>query len=345
MVYTIIFIILCVIAFFAGDKKPGKFVIAILFIFFAFFVGFRGDDVDNDYLLYFKSITIKNYSRIAEFSFKLIADFFYNNFGSTVLFFLFYAVLGVWLKLVGMKKYSNYFWLSMVIYFSTFFILQEMNAIRAGVACGFMLLALSPWQQDDKMKTFMFLLIAVFFHYSFVVLLPLIFFVKNDDKKIFIFVSLIPLAYLLYFIIDIKNIFAVLNVTYVQEKSTAYDYNETETKVLSTVFIIKIIFIALSYIFRKKLADNNEGFYLYLKLYCIGLFMVVVLAKLPAASMRFLDIFIIVELFLLPIFVKLFRKEFRWIPKLLIIAYSSFYLYLYMDSAKYVRDYFFIFDK
>lgn len=342
--YLIIFFILSILCFVDWTKSPNKIILILLTIFFIIIVGFRGDDVDNDYMQYYNSIKYPKSSGIAEVSFKYISNFLYSIFNTTTIVFLFYAVLGMSLKVYNIKKYTNYFWLSFLIYFCTFFILQEMNAIRAGVACGFMLLSINYWGKKDYIATLLLLLISGFFHYSFLILIPLIFLVQNNKKYLVYYILLIPIAYILYYSIDFSIIATFFSFTYAKEKLSGYDDEINMTNVLSTVFFIKIFLIFILYFYRKILEKKNENFYLFLKLYCIGIFIVIALAKYPAASMRFMDLFIIVELFLIPLICYLFPKKLRFIPITLIVIYSYFYFYLYIDLAKYIKDYYFIFE-
>lgn len=342
--YLLIFIFIAICSLLFGNKKPNNLILIAITIFFIFIVGFRGDDVDNDYMMYVDSIKYLQSSGIAEISFKWIALFFYNNFDSIISVFVFYALIGVSLKIYNIQKYSNHFWLSILIYFSTFFILQEMNAIRAGVACGFMMLSLEHWARKDSLKTLMFLGFASFFHYSFFIMIPFALFLTNSEKWVTYYILLIPLAYILYYTLDLTLIGSIFSIQYAQEKFNAYNDESNSTNVFSTVFVIKILLIILLYFFREKNEKINRYFYLFLKLYCVGLFLVITLAKFPAASMRFLDLFVIVELFLIPLLYYWFLPKFRWIPTILIIFYCYFYLYLYVDLAEYIRYYYLIFD-
>lgn len=341
MLYYIIF---ALISLFSVRKKPSNLVFFLLFAFFGILIGFRGEDVDNDYVTYLDAIQYSNSSGIQEISFYWISSFFYKYFDSTVLTFVFYGFLGFGLKLFNLKRYANFFWLSFIIYFTTLFILQEMNAMRAGVGAGFMLLSIKAWSDANVKKTILLILVASFFHYSYLILIPLVFIVSNKDKKIIWYVMLIPLAYILYYAIDFTKILMLFKISYVEDKREGYlEGKELITNVYSTVFIIKIIIIGLLYKYRKHLSVHNDYFYIFFKLYCISIFILVATANLPAASMRFLDIFSIGEIFLIPLFLFLFKPKLRWIPRLGIILYAGFYLYLYVDLAKYIRDYYLIF--
>lgn len=340
MIYYVIFSFVVVIILINAKSKPSRWVLLFVFIFFFSLIGFRGKDVDNDYRSYLESIEFPRSSMIQEISFSGISGFFYTYLNSTVLTFVFYAFLGFGLKLINLKRYANFFWVSFMIYFSSLFILQEMNAMRAGVGAGFMLLSIKDWSEENWKKTIFLILIASFFHYSYIILLPLIGVVSNNDKHLIRYVMLIPLAYIFYYTIDLSEILMLIKISYIQFKSVNYlDSEEQFTNVFSTVFIVKIFIIYFLLLYRNKLCLYQRYFYIFLKLYCIGFFILIITAKLPAASMRFLDIFTIGELFLIPLFILLFKPEFRWFPIIGCILYSLFYLHLYVDVAKYVRDY------
>lgn len=75
--------------------------------------------------------------------------------GNEQTFFLIFAILGVSLKLLAIKKLSLLPFYSIFVYICLYFILHEMTQIRVGVATAIFLLAI-PDIYNRNFKTFLF---------------------------------------------------------------------------------------------------------------------------------------------------------------------------------------------
>ena len=344
--FYIIFVFFAILALIVGKRKINNFNFILLLLFTIFIVGFRGDDVDNDYQSYLGEIYSPSGTTdgINEFSFYYIRDFAMNIFASPLVVFIVYAFLGVSLKLFAIRRISNYFWLSILMYFSTFLILQEFNTIRAGVATGFLLLGIPLWGGDKPYRFLPFLCLSIFFHYSFFILIPVFFLVRNNDRYLKVFVFCIPLFYLLYFIAShyLSDLLSLINIGFIKDKKDAYSDADYSLNPFATIFLFKISLILIFYFFRKYFQEFNKYFYILLKLYIIGVLFVILFADLlPTVAQRFYEIFVIVEILLFPLFMD---TKFKYFVFPIIVAYSFFFLHLYIEIAEYIRNYQLIFD-
>lgn len=170
------FVIFFIIAFFCYvDIKQKNIVVLALTILLILIAGFSGP-ISQDYNNYISSYNeVINGRYRTDFSFIVISKIVHLIFNNPLYLFLIYAILGVSLKISAIKKLSQFWFFSILIYFSYSFLLHEMTQIRAGVASAFVLLSI-PSIYEKKLKSFLLYAgVAIFFHYSALVLLPFYF--------------------------------------------------------------------------------------------------------------------------------------------------------------------------
>lgn len=333
--YYLIFLVLAFLSFFVTEK-PTKMVVCCLIVIFVIIVGFRSPYIDNDYQTYLTAIS-RGWG-IAEISFYWISDLSYSLTGDTLLVFVVYAIIGITTQFYAIFKYSSDFWLSFIFFFCTYFVLLDMNAMRAGAACGIAMLAWKPWSENKHIIALSLLALATLFHYSFGVLFIAYLFVKNNDRFIYYFVALVPFAYIFHFIVNLDSLFSFFNLTFVDVKFSSYEVAQSgELSIFSTVLLIRIFVIAVLFIFRETISQKCDMFYLLFKLYIIGFFIAVTISEIPIVAMRMLDIFVCSELILLPLFCEIIKP--RYLVVAGIVLYAAFYFYLYINVAQYIKPY------
>ena len=149
----------------------------LFFIFLVSIAGFRPIGLDKDSKNYADALDV----RISDASlldkepfFWLISEasrlFF---FGHPASFFLFFAFIGVFLKLVAIFRFSKIPLLSLILYVFLYFILHEMTQIRVGVSSAFFLLAIKDYFNKNILQYLLKVLFACMFHYSAVLSLVL----------------------------------------------------------------------------------------------------------------------------------------------------------------------------
>ena len=310
-----------------------------------FIAAFRAEGVDNDYQNYIKAI--KGDGAFIEPSFSLISYLCYDLLGSTKLVFIIYALLSISLLFFGLKKLTPYFFLSLAVYYSTSYVVHDLNAIRAGVAVGFTFYAISYWIENKMWKTFYFLALATFFHISFSMFFLFYFLLKDNKKFLTGFIYLVPIAYVVYFVrIDALSLLLMIPVPQVQSLALAYnEWNKdlvSSVNVFSVLVLIKLLIFFILTIYRKSLSFRFKGFYLYFKMYSLGLFLLIFLAALPGAAFRVSDLLWISECLLLPMLVVLINP--RWVVTILIIIFCVFMVWLNYINSDFVRPYNFNFE-
>lgn len=288
-------------------KNTMFIVIGLILIFIA---GFRGEGVDRDYNNYVEMFHQREFI-VMEPSFVAVSMFIEAVFGDNPLFlFLIFAILGVSIKLIAIKKLTNLWFLSVLVYLSNFFILHEMTQIRAGIASSFLLLCIKPIY-DRNLKLFLlFAILGISFHYSALVILPL-WFLGNEPRRKWMFFS-IPFVYLIYF--SGINLIGIIPIPGVQEKIQMYqklqeigDQESTAINVFNLVFLAKIAIFYFLLFKYDLILYYNKYFTILIKIYCIALMVYPLLSSVPAIAVRINELYAIVDIILIPLLFYAFK--------------------------------------
>lgn len=307
----LIYVLFFVTALFALFPLQNKRVESVLFgiVGFVLFLtaGLRPSTSVPDYDVYEEMyVSVVNSGQVSflvEPSFSVISLFVDRVFGQPVFLFLIYAALGVWLKFSAIKTLSKLWFLSLVLYFSTFFLLQEMVQIRAGIATGLILLSIKPLY-ERKLRPFLLIMIfAVLFHYSAIAALPLWFLPRQRRYHWFLW-GIVPLGCILYlanvnllnFVFPFPAIQARLQNSVDQQAAGVFD----SVSVFGVAQIMRMALYYLLLCYHSRLVACNRYATLLLYIYAIGLFVIPAFGMVPVISVRLGDLFIAVEIILIP---------------------------------------------
>lgn len=275
-------------------KFPVYIGICILLILIAGSRMVGGDPDSSNYESTFLSILAGNEEFLIEYSFVLLSKFA-SIFGHDVhILFLIYAILGVLLKFVAFRQLSESWFLPVLFYTSYFFIFHECMQIRTGVLSAMFLLSIKPWCEGHKLKALGFLSIGFFFHYSALMLFPLLLLgnkAMSFKERVF-WTLLIPFGYVLYyggatFFLDIST-----DLPYIGEKLSAYQMgvkagtSKLFVNVLSPLFLFTTFLYYYLLYFHDTLIEKNKYYPLMIKLLGIGIFAYVALGSFPALAQR-----------------------------------------------------------
>jgi hypothetical protein len=199
-------------------------ILTILFLFFTFFVSAIRFEVGydyNDYLLTINEINDGNIHRTIEPSFYLISKFVHIIGLSNEYVFVIYSIIsGLCFYFLFKKVRFHPNFLYFFIFFSNFY-LQSLNQIRNFVAILLIWLAILNYK-----NIYVFLicsLLAIFFHYSALFVIPIFFFLS---KNIRIYNKIIILL-IAFFLVNLfsqftSSIFIYKN--YFNENNNQYQY-------------------------------------------------------------------------------------------------------------------------
>lgn len=340
LLYLFIFTMLSILVF--SNKDKPKITLFVVVVFLIIMAGFRGN-IDKDYFMYvgkYESIASGNYP-LYEPLFILISYLVSCTVNNVVGLFLFFAFIGVGLKYLAIKKMSNFWVCSILVYFSYFFFLHDMTQIRTSVASAVLLLSI-PFIYDKKFNFFVLLMfLGAMSHYSLVFVVPMYFINEKKVQNVYFF--LIPLAYILFFLnINISYLLGVISSFY-NVGETRFDYYLKGVKASSIdIFsVLHLIHITISYIFLWKwkfFLLKNKYFVVLIKFYIIGTFLYIAFGDIPALGIRFSELFQIVEIILIPMLIFLTKSKYD--SKFFVIILSLFTLLLLTHRLELIKPYF-----
>lgn len=318
------------------DRANLLIVFSVLQTLIIFIIAFRGESVDKDYLTYNELFYADGPGLYIEVSFLIIRSIVKFIFGDRfILLIIIYAFLGVCLKFYGIKKMSNFWMLSILIYVSNIFIIQDLTQIRAGVCAGLLLISLIPLEAKKNLKFFLLAFIAILFHYSGLIILLFWFLDTQRINKLF-WALVIPVCYIIYFahftflnflsIIPIESIQAKLNVYFLMQDTV----DEAKVNVLNVLILLRIF---LAYIFLYKLDflyEKNKYTVLLTKIYIMSIGVLVFTADVSTIAFRLNELLSVSEIILLPLILYLFKP--RLIGKVVVITFAAILLFFHFRA-------------
>lgn len=342
MGYIIIGIFTATVFFALFEEKIIKYRTPLyIFIFFLLVLvaGFREIGIDPDSIDYENAFLYPDSPNLInsfEYSFILISRII-NTFTNDVhILFLFYALLGVGLKMYAFRKISSIYFLPLLIYISYYYVLHECIQIRTGVLSGLLLIAIYQIGENHKWKGLFLLLLGCFFHYSAIILFPIIFLSnnemsKNERKK---WVIIVFASYLIYYI-GITFVFDYfVYLPYIGSKIEAY---KTLTEMGNAMAHINIfgpqqLFTIFLFLYIIYFYDTIKIYNIYLplliKMFAIGLIVYIIFSFLPVFSSRVSLLFEVVTIILYSNIYYTIRPKWAAIGVIFILGLFNLYLSL-----------------
>lgn len=308
----------------------GDFILFVCGVILIFASGFKPIGLDRDSYNYVNMIqsgfNLEDlYLREPGFNLiQLINNIIFS--GTVTSFFLMFAIMGVTLKLVAIKKASAYPLLSLLFYIFFYYILHDLTQIRVGVASALFLLAINDKVNNRRKQAVMKLLAAMCFHYSAIIGFLLL--ILNKDKLNKLFYLFLPMAgVLLALLITTDNLAMFVNYlpNIFAQKINAY-INLQDSEALNKINVFNFYYSSLIiiYSFFIIISGNmkNEDV-LYLKFMGFGLFSFYALSFLPVMAFRISEFYCIVIVILFANGSRYFKQPF--IYQILMIVFGLIY--------------------
>lgn len=312
-------------------------------VFLVLFAGLRGKDVSSDYSTYSEYFQNIHRQRSLQFISLIEPTFIFVSYYLPTVraVMIFFSLLAISFKLVAFNRLTPFVFFSVAIWFSSFFLVQEMNQIRAAVATGLLLLSIPSIIDKKALHFFLIIFVASLFHYSALVFIPIYF--LNSIKVQFLYFLIIPVSYLLNALgIGFLDILKHVHITIVESKLE--DYNTlysmgmyTKINIYNPIILLRILIIYGLLLNTKKIHAKNRYYIILVKSYVISISILVLFSTLPAFSLRVSDIFGIVEIILLPFFLYVYNPKFLII--LLLFMFSAFILSIDLFYNKFLNPY------
>lgn len=241
------------------------------------------------------------------------------------------ASLSLSIRLKFIYEEVDLFWGAMIVYLSNILVIQDMIAIRAGVASVFLLYALRYKTQGDYKKCLFFLFIATMFHYSALIFGALLF-VSISKKRRWLYISMVVGSYLAAIHeYTLGKFFFLIPNQYLQDHYLAHS---DKMNIFNLLQIGHLFICLLGWFFVDKLIKKNKNALLYLKIYTIGIVIIVIFSDFVSLAQRFSELFLSVEIIFIPLlFASIYNS--RHIQKLALFAYSLVIFYFTINAENY----------
>lgn len=323
------FIFLLILSLYILGENNYKFRIIFLFIsalILFVIAAFRSKGVDNDYGGYesmFNSANTLSYYlhnigelMINNYPMVLIVSSISKNLFHTGVGFLFlvYAFFGVSFKIKAIKELSPFLLLSVLIYFSNFFLLHEMTQIRSGVATGLLLLSIPSIEKKHFLNFMKYVLLASLFHYTALIFIPL-YFISTKKINITLYMTLL-IGSISIFLLNISihhfiNILGDNPLThrYFVQTDTFSQGNSTE---INPFNILAILHLVLSFFFlmkAKTMALKNKYSLILIKIYIFSIVIFYLFSDLPVFAFRLYEVLTVVEIILIPFIIYVIKQK------------------------------------
>jgi len=346
-IYYINQLILGLFSLLNGDKKSYEKYFLVFVILITLFVGLRYN-VGNDYAEYFleyyyfqQGNSIDNYyeplySLLNKITTSPIQVFFIC---SVISFLFLYLAFNYFNKKNSILLFSLYFGMYLIIF--------NIHIIRQGVAIA---IVMYSWKYIDQKKFWKFILlvfIAMGFHISAIVALPMYFLARLKVpfiyKIILVWISpvllfiIIKLSSLMFSLMSIIPLFARYAAVYSQGV-----YSEIEGISLGLVLNI-ILFILVGIIITKNnsyITDSKKEILLNLFFYSI---LFSILLRFNATALRLNYFYQVSNIFIFAIIIDYFKE--KVLIKLFLLIIAFLYLYQNLNTGEAILEYKTIFER
>lgn len=260
-----------------------------------------------DYQSYVETILLPSTrTGTEEISYKLFL--YLNNLlfpNSVYLFFLLYAAPGVSLKFYAIFKKSKLPLYTLFLYLPTYFLLHEYVQIRASIAIGFFIFAIDDIASGSTKKYIQKSLLAMLFHWSAAIMLPLYFIVRHLTWKQILLLPLLALA--LNFIRFIPS-FSIPDTSLAGALYTYYTIHSGQTETVNVLNIMTMLQLLVFYILafnvwrleRHQELDKQISTMFKIASVSLLVFFVFSALQLPVVAFRLNEFLNVVLFFLIP---------------------------------------------
>jgi hypothetical protein len=296
------------------ETEKELYLYFILGIFLALMAGLRFESVSMDYENYLYAYYNSDGDSRFEPTFTIIVRVVKHTFNNPIFLFIIYATIGVSLKFIAIKQLSKLYILSALLYLSNFFLLHEMTQIRVGIASGILLLCIKPLYERNFKSFFFLVLVAISFHYSSVIILPLWFLTPYSLNRNF-YLSIVPLSYIMVVCgLTLGFLIKQLPIEQVQKLYSMYtlQIENGEGDVINLFNSLQILrcCILMFLIYSINIIESkNKYAVILIKIYTVALTCFILFSDIPVVSFRISELLSIVEIILIPLLLYVFKEK------------------------------------
>ncbi|MFI3332545.1 MAG: EpsG family protein [Rikenellaceae bacterium] len=238
--------------------------------------------------------------------------------------------IALFVKFWAIDRIAPYIYGSILVYLSYFFILHDMIQIRAGVATGFLLFAIKYITERRLVPFLIFSAVAISFHYSTMIILPLWFVVRVRLSRM-VWLSLLPLSYIVV-MLGATSFEDIINHIPINQVQYLFDMYQSQMSLgigvhidlfnLLTLARVAICTVLIANVERVEECVDHFG--VWLMIYTISLMIFILLSNLPVLAFRLSELLQVTEIVVIPALVYCFSD--RVFGKVVVVATSLCYL-------------------
>ncbi len=327
----------------AIEQMTCIFYIASAFVI-VLLAGFRNPGVDADSLAYVGNYYGLGTSRTEtlEPSFFLIA-YTAKLFNEVQIVFILYAILSIPIKAYAIFRLSHFKMLSLMVWISHFLLLQDMTQIRVAVATGLFLYALYYLIIEEKKKYFLLCLLSILFHYSALLLIPLVVLGTKHMNKLWKYTLFtVPIIFYIMYFMGV-NIVSILPLGAFQDKLDTYESLRDkgiagdEINIFNMLAMFRLLTYYTLLIMYETVYTHCKEITLYLKIYCISICCYVGLSFLPALAIRGSEVYAVIDVVTIPCLVYTVKPS--WLMKLLVAVFAIGLFVMNIVLSRYIREF------
>lgn len=317
-------------------NKKNIYIYILSGVVLILFATFRSNMINidtNTYINYYK--TVPSFKYLFEYNnyyFEkgyVFLNMLVSSIGLNYRFFLFItASLSISLIMTSIYKYTKYCFITLFIYFSNFYFLNELLIMRTGIAFSILFFAIR-YLKYDKKKYILLVILGSFFHrISLVALLPILLFKIEFIRKR----KLVLISLAVAFILGRGGIIPFIAnnlITFLPHKIIIYfeNYEPKEASYRQLILFLPIFLYFLKNFYKYKNVRFFEESILFLFLMIISKFIFIKHETLDRIS----HLFLMGILFLPDIYLKSIKeKEVRFFTKFMIIVFFGLLLIWYL---------------
>lgn len=352
MTFVFVFIFLCAFCITDFMKKSGFILFNRFFIILllTFFCGLRGTYVGADYINYmeiFQQVPTldslsKGYNEIhGELLYLFINSIIKTFTFDSVFIFLFIAFLTALINIYNFNKYSHFFILSVLLYFSHFYLNKDFIQIRTALSSAILYFTI-PYILNKKFFKFSIVVgIASLIHSAAIVMFFVYFysFIEFSKKRVFIILAItIILSFTnwLHLILEILTNYNILPYSVSLYIGSEYDYPLGLSNPITIKQIIILSFFTIYYNFYNKL----KYFKIMYNMYFLSTIWIILFSEFAIIAARVASFMSIVEVIILPMLILKFR--YKKTIYILLVLFAFLVLYINIFFREVVGNYYFI---
>ncbi|WP_299285191.1 EpsG family protein [uncultured Mucilaginibacter sp.] len=337
--YSIVFLVLAIFNAYTYFRKFPKIGYVISIVVLIIIAAFRPSSCCADYGTY-----IEYYNDISNIPFTFLEPTFFaivwlSNiiFKSPIGIFIIYSMLGVSIKGFALTRLTKYYQVSLILYFGSFFLLEEMTQIRVGVAAAILLLSIPYIQEKKPLKFFPLVFVGFLFHYSLIIFAFFYFLNPAKINKYIYITAIFAVFVATIFGLNFISILQLLKLGFLTQKIETYQMLLEQgmfggITLLNPLLFLRIAILIFFIINYEALLLRNKYSLTVTKIYAFSIFSFILLSPLPVLAGRVSQLLGVVEILIVPYSIYILKPKYASILLVVFFAIMIMYKQLYYSD-------------